>query len=514
VRSLGRVVICLFAAALLAACTEVVDSAVESRYAQYNYSTDWAKNEAILLNIVRASEYQPLNFMSFQPYQGTASVSASVASPGFIIGPQRSASQKQYTFSNSTLNGTASGSGTISVTMLDTQGFYAAVLTPVEFSDLNAFQRQGYPRELLFRLFADYVSLKPATGDALKSLIVYNDPSPDKSCFPVDADLIRRFYPQPTEYQRQVCFNDLVVFALLSGLSSEVRTVANPAASSAKSNTAAGTSPGSDTTPKTITEGRICFDTALATRAMLELEEGHFAEYPTPDPRLLVGVQYHPTCGGTGPLDVWKPTSQTSTGPSVTAATLAKTASELQAKATAADAAAKAAPGDQEKQNAAKQADQDAKTAAAAAKKGPASSSASTPKPGIATLSVHVPRPTGFPIWDTHLVGEHIIEIGTRSTFSMYNFLGRLINRPESAANSLIGPLVDENYDRQVLTVIKGRPAGCFVTAFFNLGVYCVPIEGAQNTKSTFSILSQLLALKTTTGDLQLLPTVRLLPTD
>jgi hypothetical protein len=96
----------------------------------------------------------------------------------------------------------------------------------------------------------------------------------------------------------------------------------------------------------------------------------------------------------------------------------------------------------------------------------------------------------------------------------MYNFLGRLINRPESAANSLIGPLVDENYDRQVLTVIKGRPAGCFVTAFFNLGVYCVPIEGAQNTKSTFSILSQLLALKTTTGDLQLLPTVRLLPTD
>ena len=88
-RSLGRVVICLFAAALLAACTEVVDSAVESRYAQYNYSTDWAKNEAILLNIVRASEYQPLNFMSFQPYQGTASVSASVASPGFIIGPQR-----------------------------------------------------------------------------------------------------------------------------------------------------------------------------------------------------------------------------------------------------------------------------------------------------------------------------------------------------------------------------------------------------------------------------------------
>ena len=79
----------------------------------------------------------------------------------------------------------------------------------------------------------------------------------------------------------------------------------------------------------------------------------------------------------------------------------------------------------------------------------------------------------------------------------------------------LVGPPSEDDYDRHILTVLKGEPATCFASAaVFNIGAYCVPIDGAQNTKSIFSILSQLLALKTTTGDLQLLPTIRLLPTE
>jgi hypothetical protein len=70
------------------------------------------------------------------------------------------------------------------------------------------------------------VSLAPATGDPLghSALIISNDPSPEKRCFP---DPI---YPTP-----KICFEDLVTFALLSGLSSEIRTIPNPASSSAKS---------------------------------------------------------------------------------------------------------------------------------------------------------------------------------------------------------------------------------------------------------------------------------------
>ena len=134
-------------------------------------------------------------------------------------------------------------------------------------------------------------------------------------------------------------------------------------------------------------------------------------------------------------------------------------------------------------------------------------------RPGVSTLTVIVTRPTGFPVWDIHLSGGHVVEIGTRSTFSMYNFLGRLLRNQELPANQMIGPVLDENYDLHLLTVIKGQPVGCFVSALID-GVNCVPNNGAQNTKSTFSILAQLLALKTTTSDLQLLPTIRLLPTD
>jgi hypothetical protein len=108
------------------------------------------------------------------------------------------------------------------------------------------------------------------------------------------------------------------------------------------------------------------------------------------------------------------------------------------------------------------------------------------------------------------------VEIGTRSTFAMYNFLGRLLSgrEPDASglnANQLIGSDADDD-DRYILTVNRGQPVGCFTAVVMDLGEYCVPIDGAQNTKRIFSILSQLLALKTTTGDLQLTPTLRLIP--
>jgi hypothetical protein len=102
------------------------------------------------------------------------------------------------------------------------------------------------------------------------------------------------------------------------------------------------------------------------------------------------------------------------------------------------------------------------------------------------------------------------VEIGTRSTFSIYNFLGRLVGNQESVVNLL--NTAEWSDDAHVLTVVKGAAIGCFSSVGFDLGVYCVPIDGAANTKRTFSILSQLLALKTTTGDLQLQPIFRLQP--
>jgi hypothetical protein len=554
VRPWGRVLLVAFAAGYLAACTEVVDSAVESRYAQYNYSVDWAKNEAILLNIARASEYQPLNFMSFQPYQGTASVSGTAAAPSFIIGPDRIASQKQYSISNSTLTATASGTGTVTVTSLDTQGFYASVMAPVEFTDLNAFQRQGYPRELLFRLFADYVSIKPLKGDPLGHLasIVYNDPHLERQCAQLRDEIVKQLYPNGAdELQRRICFNDLVEFALLSGLSSEVRTIANSASggkASAGANKTSTTDSTSDSSaPKTTTEGRLCFDPALANREYNEYEKRGFPQSIRNPPALLT-AEYHPVCGGTTGLDQWIDTTKKTTPPAgnavankaaanaqkdatdaattasksaaaaVTAAAAEKTATDKTAAAAQTVAAQDRAVADKATADTkAADAQKASALAAATAKANPVPSATKAPgakpSPGVETLSVTIKIKTGDPIWDIHSLGANSVEIGTRSTFSIYNFLGRLLRDQQNASNVLLGPGVEDE-DRYVLTVIKGQPVGCFANALFELTAYCVPTDGAGNTKRTFSILSQLLALKTTTGDLQLLPTIRLLPTD
>jgi hypothetical protein len=198
----------------------------------------------------------------------------------------------------------------------------------------------------------------------------------------------------------------------------------------------------------------LCFDPALANRAYLEYQ-GRPEGFPRSirNPEALHRVEYHPICG----VDKWIDTTLSA---SASAGNTAKTGS-----------AALTAPG-------------------------------TKPGPGLQTLKVITKMRTGAAIWDRHINHHYTVVIGTRSTFSMYNFLGRLLNRQDSEANMLIGPL-SEDYDHRILTVIKGQPIGCFVSAVINIGVYCVPIDRAQNTKSAFSILSQFLALKTTTGDLQ-----------
>src|SRR5579862_1178734 len=481
-RPFGRIALFVCAAGCLAACTEVVDVTTDSRYAQYNRSTDWAKNEAILLNIARASLFQPLNFLIYNAYSGSATVSAAASSPAFVIGPSRVASQKQYSFGQGSLTANAMANGSISVQNLDTQDFYDSLLAPVEYKDLYAFQRQGYPRELLFRLFADYVSIKPGTGDSQGkySAIVYNSTSEEHSCFPLQNDTVMKLYgPAPRDDQTRICFKDLVIFALASGLSSEIRTVTPPPGGGGQGTTgavAAGaktSSSGNSTPPKPQIEGRLCFDTALAARAYLDFKDSNLLD-KIPTLAQLRSTQYQPVCGGYWPPDSALKTSTTAS-PAATAQKDRQAATAAQAKAEKAQTDADASPNDTSKANVAQQAKLDAATAnakataseakAANAPAKPAAPSAppaqgKTPSPGVATLSVHVSGVTGHPIWDIHILGQHVIEIGTRSTFSIYNFLGTLLRDPLSPANSWIGP-PDDSGDPYILTVHVGQPAGC-----------------------------------------------------
>jgi hypothetical protein len=107
-------------------------------------------------------------------------------------------------------------------------------------------------------------------------------------------------------------------------------------------------------------------------------------------------------------------------------------------------------------------------------------------------------------------LGPMRYEITTRSTYGIYQFLGRILATGMGDQIRLRGHR-EQDEDPRLLTVVDGQQNGCFVDLKFD-GYYCVPRQGAENTKRIFSLLAQLLALKTQPGDLAITPTVRTIP--
>jgi hypothetical protein len=95
-------------------------------------------------------------------------------------------------------------------------------------------------------------------------------------------------------------------------------------------------------------------------------------------------------------------------------------------------------------------------------------------------------------------------EIITRSTFGIYQFLGRILREQASERIKLLGRVgrAGPPEDLRILAIsTSGGVDGCFVDIAFEGENYCVPRNGAEQTKQIFSLLVQLLALKTQTGD-------------
>jgi len=100
-------------------------------------------------------------------------------------------------------------------------------------------------------------------------------------------------------------------------------------------------------------------------------------------------------------------------------------------------------------------------------------------------------------------------EIVSRSTFGIYQYLGWLL-RDQHDMVTLRGRKDLGEFDRMPLLEISSDPSvGCFVDLHFDGQYYCVPKEGAETTKQIFSLLAQLIALRTP-GDLAITPAVRL----
>jgi hypothetical protein len=308
--------------ALLSACA-VIDI-VDPRYDSVNRSTAKARNESILLNIIRASHSTPLNFVTFTRVSGSMNVSATAGLPAFNLGPffplfpgasnvitalAPPTPQRAFGLSNQTLGGSTNTGNNYDIGLLETKDFYTGLLRPVDLPIVNFFIRQGYSRELLFWLFADSVR-ETAQGRTIEFV---NDPDPALAC--VVTNGLRR------------CFSDMVDIALASGLTIEEKTEASSDSTSSgkggtkKSGSAktgdAKTGDGKTTDTKTgggkTTDGkstdksgnrivaRFCFDQVLADRARKEYSPEIF--------RLLATTMNRPRCR----IDPWPQRNETDT---------------------------------------------------------------------------------------------------------------------------------------------------------------------------------------------------------
>ena len=380
----------------------VVDS-VDPRYDNINRSSAKARNESILLNIVRASENAPLNFIAFSRVSGTTQANVGMASPTFVVGPNPvpATIPRDVTFNNSSLNAGMIASGSFDITVLESKDFYSALLSPVDLVTLNYFVRQGYSRELLFWLFTDSVR-ETILG---KTVEYRNEPglAPE--------DCVNR-------RGRQRCFDDMVDVAIATGLTVETQVEERGSSSSG------GAKKGSESSKSgTVIHARLCFDRVLEARAKRTYAREIFNA-----PLQLAGHQ--PTCGN------WRL--------------------------------------DPRKRD----------------------------RGETDTLTFSL---VGTPF------GTIKYEIITRSTFGIYQFLGRILQQGLTEQVLMRLP-VKSPEDRRILAVRREGAGGCFVDINYNGEYFCVPNNGAESTKRIFSLLAQLLALKTQVGDLAITPTVRVTP--
>ncbi|MGB6543683.1 MAG: hypothetical protein WBF03_22770 [Xanthobacteraceae bacterium] len=247
-------------AGLLSACA-VIDP-VDSRYDTVGRSLARARDEAIFLNLVRASHDYPLSFTTVSNVTPSLTNTSSFGLPAFLLGPiaqfsttaqavqslPSSSPGRDIIFGNSTASNATAISTNFSVSTQETSAFYEGFLKPIDLTTLAYFIRQGYPREILFWLFTDYFEVK-ANGQTLG----YRFTPPDDYGCPPQRDSISR------------CFTDWVRIATLAGLTVEQKTLQKSSSGGQKgggSDAAGGTSK-----PSTTVFSRFCFSDVLAQQA-------------------------------------------------------------------------------------------------------------------------------------------------------------------------------------------------------------------------------------------------------
>jgi hypothetical protein len=152
----------LIAAAALLGCS-VVDR-YSSRAIVYNLEAEKAQEQAMLLNVVRASLGRPMQFTAVSTITGTASATgnAQYQFPTGVIGPVIASSGVAFppVVPSALFGGSVSGGPAFTVPVLDTKEFYSGILTAIPGKIWDLYIQANYPRDLLFNLFVEKVVMQ------------------------------------------------------------------------------------------------------------------------------------------------------------------------------------------------------------------------------------------------------------------------------------------------------------------------------------------------------------------
>jgi hypothetical protein len=408
--------------ALLADCT-LMDYQLEPRAGVINHQTDNARNNEILLNIIRASYSQPLNFVPISKASGTQTTDLKVGLPTFTLGPFQTLMEKQFQFAGNTWDNSSNGS--FDSAPLATHDFYTNMMSPIPLETASALIHMGYSRELVLNTIIAAIRVEnPSQIQEYR-----NNPfgEPDAAtCSEAD-----QFYgpnghlngspyaPEIRQPNLDTCEYHVFQFYLQAamnwGFNIQVKTTPNPAYTPDAVKQAKGS--GKDPPPKTISEAQFCFDPAFAK------------------PGWNAFVKTLPDRCGAVSLEKKPPTTNQQ------------------------------------------------------------------------SLTVVFQNGKNKSVAMTFTV---II----RSSFAAFSYFGHVLRAYATTPVRLYWPDrsigTDDVRNMQILAVSQAPVTSCFANAYLNGAFYCVPTDAGDTTKQVFSMLSQLVALNTTTGSLPTTLSVRL----
>jgi hypothetical protein len=149
------------------------------RAVAYNIEAEDARDQNILLNVVRAAYRKPMQFTDLTAAVGTATTSGTLGS-SLVIGPHQSGAASTISPSM-----TVSGGPTFTINTFNTKEFYSGILTPIGDSLAAYFASIGIQKQILYTLLFGEIDINGRTlsnhaanqqewdkfQDALKALI-------------------------------------------------------------------------------------------------------------------------------------------------------------------------------------------------------------------------------------------------------------------------------------------------------------------------------------------------------